>query len=148
MNNLKFSQDESADSDSCGSVVVIAWNEEKLVLIRKAGQPTWELPNSELLEDESTTDAAERIMYEYTGAEEFQLYPVDYFSYSEGKITKEGMLFTAEILDYDDLPSQSEVEEILLFDELPEESELSFPFLHPELYKHVLDYLKNSINNL
>jgi len=147
MHDLKFSQDEQPEPDSCNLVVVIAWNEEKLVLIRKNGNSTWEFPYSELAEEESATDAAERVMYEFTGAEEFQLYPVSHFSFSEDNRVHRGVLFTAEIMDYDDLPVENEVEEILLFDELPPESELSYPQLHLELYNHVLDYLKNTINN-
>lgn len=148
MKDLQFYQNEPDEPENCNLVVVIAWNEEKLVLVRKTDSQTWEFPYSGLNVDEISTDAAERIMYEFTGAEEFHLFPVTAFSYLEGKELKNGMLFTAEIIDYDDLPNESLIEEILLFDELPDESELSSPFLHPELYKRVLDYLKNSVNNI
>jgi 8-oxo-dGTP diphosphatase len=147
MENLQFNQDELSESDSCNEIVIIAWNEDKLVLVRKIGMETWELPCSELIDDETATDAAERVMYEQTGAEEFQLYPITAYTCNEGWNEKSGMLYTAEILDYDDLPPESEVEEILLFDELPDGEDLTQPFLHPELYKFVLESMRNSVDS-
>ena len=148
MKDLQFSQDEPSESASCDEIVVVAWHEDQLVLVRKNDEETWSFPACEPAEDEDAADAAERVMYEQTGAEEFQLYPLTYYSYTEGRQERNGQLFTAEIIDYEDLPEESEITEILLFDELPEESDLSNPFLHPELYKYVLECLRNSISNI
>lgn len=121
--------------------VVCAYLDGKLVLVKHQNRDTWEIPGGHLEEGESSREAAERELYEETGADGFIMYEVCEYSVTYEGETKNGALFLAVITDYDELPDESEIEEVELFEDLPEN--LTYYIVQPKLYAKVLEYIKS-----
>lgn len=117
------------------SVAVIAARyQNKWVFCRHKDRTTWEIPGGHREPEETIEEAARRELWEETGAVEFTLQPL--WPYS---VTRYGMLYFAEISELGPLPESSEIAQIQMLDTLPEE--LTYPFIQPELYRHVQDWL-------
>ena len=114
-------------------VVIISTYRGKLLLSRHRERTTWEFQGGHIEKKESPLEAAERELYEESGALEYEIKPLcDYMvrdpDTGEGD---GGMLLTAEIQSLGNLP-ESEIGEFRSFDYMPED--LTYPDILPVLF--------------
>ena len=106
------------------------------MLSRHRQRSTWETQGGHVEPGETPQEAAERELYEESGAVEYDIRALcDYWAGDE--TTGEGatgMVFHAEIHRRESLP-QSEMAEVRLFDALPEN--LTYPAITPELFGYL-----------
>ena len=107
------------------------------MLSRHKQRTTWETQGGHVEPGETPLQAAERELYEESGALRYDIRPLcDYWAGDEitGKGAT-GMVFHAEIHALGEMP-ESEMAEVHLFDGLPEN--LTYPAITPELYAYLL----------
>ena len=118
-------------------VVVLSTYGSKLMLSRHKQRTTWETQGGHVEPGETPLQAAERELFEESGALRYEIRPLcDYWAGDE--ITGEGatgMVFHAQIHALGPMP-QSEMAEVRLFDGLPEN--LTYPAITPELYAYLI----------
>lgn len=117
-------------------VVILSTMRGKILLSRHRLRTTWETQGGHVEPGESPQKAAERELYEESGAVRYDIRPLcDYWAGDE--ITGEGatgMVFHAEIHELGPMP-ESEMEETQLFDALP--VNLTYPEITPELFAYL-----------
>lgn len=127
--------------------VIFSRYQGKWVYCRHKERCTYEVPGGHRELGETIEMAARRELYEESGAVDYDIKPVCVYSV-EGKTMVNqsgeesfGMLFYADILRFEELPSY-EIEEVRLFEDLPEE--LTYPLIQPVLLKKLQEnnYIK------
>ena len=124
----RYALGEVAD-DRLTYVVIAARYQDHWVFCRHKDRDTWELPGGHIVPGETPQQAAERELWEETGAVEFTLTPVCAYS-----ITRFGMVYFAEITKLEPLPKH-EIAEICLVDVPPQN--LTYPAPHAKFYDWV-----------
>jgi len=118
-------------------VVILSTMQGRLLLSRHKQRTTWETQGGHVEPGESPFEAAERELYEESGAVRYDIRPLcDYWAGDER--TGEGatgMVFHAEIAELGGMP-ESEMAETRLFDALPDN--LTYPAITPELYQYLM----------
>ena len=111
--------------------VIIAKHEGKLLWCRHQDRTTWEVPGGHIEEDETAIEAAARELQEETGAVNFTLTPVCWYSAfcANSEPHSVGLLCTAEVHSFGEL--HSEISEVQPFDVMP--SNLTYPQIQPFL---------------
>lgn len=113
-------------------VVCVSRYKGKWVFCKHKQRDTWEIPGGHIEAGEDYKEAAQRELYEETGATDIILEPVCLYS-----ISSFGMLCFAEITNLGDLP-ESEIEKIGFFEDIPEN--LTYPDSHKLLFEKVKEY--------
>jgi len=116
-------------NDQLTYVVIAARHQEHWVFCRHRERTTWELPGGHIEPGETPMQAAERELWEETGALKFTLTPICIY-----EITRYGMVFFAEIEEMGQLP-QSEIAEVRFVDVPPRD--LTYPAPHSKFYDWV-----------
>jgi len=127
-----YAMDEVADELLFAAVIVSRYR-GKWVLCRHKARGKWEVPGGHREKGETILAAAERELFEETGAKRYKITPICPYS-----LTRYAMLFFAEIEEFGELP-ESEMERIDFFAELPQA--LTFPTLHTALVDKVREVL-------
>jgi len=130
---------EIRDED-CVFVVMVSRHNNKWLIIKHKERRTWEIPGGHRESLETLDQAARRELFEETGAEELELFPISIYSVYNGRDISFGMLFYAEVAKIGKLPD-SEIGEIKLMDNLPQ-ANLTYPQIYPSLFKKVIEYLQ------
>ena len=105
--------------------VIVGKYEGKWVLCQHKKRTTW----------------ARRELYEESGAQEFQLYPIGAYGVKQkreasGLVEEDfGMLYFAKIFSFQPLPQNFEMKRVELFDTLPQE--MTYPHIQPFLVEMV-----------
>lgn len=121
--------------------VVLAKEGGKFLWCRQKGKTTWEIPGGHIEPGETPEQAAQRELFEETGAEEFAIRPIfDYWAKDE-KGESTGVVFLAEITRRGSIPP-SEMEEIRAADEIP--GEWSWPQIHPKILGHYRELVEEA----
>ena len=117
--------------------VIIARHKNKWVFCKHRERDTLEVPGGHREEGETLLQAAERELYEETGATEFTLTPVCVYSVKgKTRVNKSedtvsyGMLYAAEVTAFEP-ELHSEIEKIIITDSLPEN--WTYPLIQPKL---------------
>lgn len=108
--------------------VLLSRFQESYLLSRRKGRDTWEMQGGHIEPGETPAMAAERELYEETGAVSFTLKNLcDYKGEEPGHDNYgSGAVFEAEISELGELPG-FEMEEIRLFEKFP--SKLTYPLI-------------------
>ena len=111
------------------------------VICKHKKRSTWEFPGGHREAGETIEAAAVRELYEETGAAEYRMVPVSVYSVTDQAQSGEkqaesfGMLFSAEISRFDQLPPTFEMEKIECFENPPDN--WTYPEIQPLLFQHL-----------
>ena len=121
--------------------VIVSQYKGKWVLCRHKERDTYECPGGHREVGENIFDTAKRELWEETGAIQFDIKPVCVYSVVIDSTETFGMLYFADIFEFEKLP-QLEIEKIELFDILP--SNWTYPLIQPLLIEKVESYNSNT----
>lgn len=116
--------------------VIIAGHNGKLLWCRHSSRQTWEIPGGHIEPGESALHAAARELQEETGAIDYTLTPICWYSAwrTDDVPHSCGLLCAAEVHSMGEL--HSEIAEVRLFDSMPKE--LTYPEIQPLLLDEAL----------
>lgn len=117
--------------------VIASRYKDKWVYCKHRERSTYEIPGGHREEGETPEEAAVRELKEETGAKRFDIFPVCVYSVKrEGEGESFGMLYFAEIREFEEKKPEFEIEKAELFDEPP--SEQTYPLIQPRLLEKVI----------
>ena len=127
--------DEAPDGLQQKYAVVIARYGGRLLWCRHRDRQTWEIPGGHIEPGESALEAAARELQEETGATDFTLQPVCWYSawHSDGMPHSCGLLCVADVHALGDL--HNEIAEVRPFDGVPDA--LTYPDIQSRLFEEV-----------
>ncbi|MBR3018644.1 MAG: NUDIX domain-containing protein [Clostridia bacterium] len=115
-------------------VVILTKHENKIVLSRHRSRDTWETQGGHIEAGETPVNAAKRELWEESGAEDYDIFPLcDYWAADEIS-SANGQVFVANVRRFGKMPD-SEMKEIGFFDSLPEN--LTYPDITPILFSRL-----------
>lgn len=124
--------------------VIVCSYKHQIVMVRHKQRTTIEIPGGHRERGESIMACAKRELWEETGAVNFDIQPRYVYGVKrDGEEESFGMLYTALISSFEDIPSNSEIKERILYHELPKIQDVSwtYPLIQPCLYEAVKQYL-------
>jgi 8-oxo-dGTP diphosphatase len=137
---VNFYDDGSVEDEKIIFVVIVSRYKGDWILVRHNDRKTWEVPGGHREFQEDLDQAARRELFEETGANDFDLFPVCIYSVSSEEKTSYGKLYLAEVKILGQLP-ESEIKEICFKRDFPQDN-LTYPLIQPFLYKKVTEYLQ------
>lgn len=117
--------------------VIISKFNGKWVFCKHKERNTFECPGGHREENELIDETAKRELWEETGALKYKINPVCAYSVDKDGEEVFGMLYFADIYEFEKIPL-FEIEKIELFDELP--TEWTYPLIQPLLIKQVMKH--------
>jgi 8-oxo-dGTP diphosphatase len=119
--------------------VISARYDTKWIFVRHQKRSTWEIAGGHIENGETSYEAAERELFEETGALKFNLVCIATYSVTIDGETGWGRLYLAEVSNIGPIPDISEIAEIKLLDHLPET--LTHPDIQPHLFNRTAEFL-------
>lgn len=135
---LKVHFYKTANDEVFQFAVIVSQYKGKWVFCKHRERNTYECPGGHREENEPIDETAKRELWEETGAKKYNLKPVCVYSVERDTEETFGMLYFADIIEFEKLPP-FEMEKIELFDELPEE--WTYPLIQPFLLEQVKKHL-------
>ncbi len=133
---LKVNFYQSIDDELLKFAVIVSKHNGKWVFCKHKNRNTYECPGGHREENESILETAKRELWEETGAINYHLEPVCVYSVEKDEEESFGMLYFADIFEFENLPAL-EIERIEFFDNLP--AEWTYPLIQPLLLKEVIN---------
>ena len=121
-------------------VVIAARYRGGWLFVRHRRRGGYELPAGHPEEGEDTVTAAVRELKEETGARDFIMEPVTYYTIDSGKGRQYGRLFYAEVETLGSITDNAEIEGVRSFRRIPRD--LSLPEVMSSLYRRASSYLR------
>ncbi len=115
--------------------VIVSKYKGRWVFCKHKERNTYECPGGHREENELIYNTAKRELFEETGAIKYILEPVCVYSVKKDNEESFGMLYFADIFEFDKLPDL-EIEKIEFFDELPKC--WTYPLIQPLLLKKAI----------
>lgn len=126
------------DASALQLVAIVSRMNEGWLWVRNKNRNSWELPGGHIEPGESPEKAANRELYEETGAIRYSIRQLfDYTVHFDGAVSY-GRLFYAEVTDLAPLP-ESEIAEVKIFKSFPQN--LTYKKLQPRLFELAIDYI-------
>lgn len=123
--------------------VICASYQGKWVLSRHKNRDTWETQGGHIEAGETPLECARRELYEESGIQDAELYPVcDYWGFNS-QACSNGMVFLAVVHSIGKLP-ESEMKETKVFETLPDK--LTYPLASPIMYAEAEKMLRSQLN--
>lgn len=144
MTAIRFCSPTEIENSLLQFVVIAARYQNHWVFSRHKERTTWDIPGGHREPGETIEEAAQRELWEETGAEKADIHTVCVYCVTKDGVTKYGMLFFADIAVMGVLPQAFEMEEVLLSDKLP--TELTYPDILPVLFEKVQGWLNLQSN--
>lgn len=116
-------------------VVIVAEYQGSFIVVKHKDRATWEIPGGHIEEGESLDRAAQRELYEETGALNFEFTPVAVYSVTREGAPSFGILYYSKVTELGKLPD-FEIEQVELVRRLPKS--LTYPQIQPELFDKVV----------
>ena len=116
-------------------VVCVSEYKGKFVFSYNKKRKGWEIPGGHVEEGETWEEAAQREMYEETGATKIEIEPVCVY-----KINSFALLCFCEIIEMEEISKEYEMEKVMLCDNLPQN--LTFPEAHTLYFDIVKRYIE------
>lgn len=132
---IKFSD---AQPGTISYVAIGARYAGKWLFIKHRERGGYEIPAGHPEEGEDEEAAAARELIEETGAQEFLLHHVSYYSVITSMETRHGRLFYAEVNSLGEIGDRDEVESIILSEKLPDN--VSLPLVMRSLFERLKNF--------
>ncbi len=127
------------DASALQLVAIVSCMNGNWLWVRNKIRNTWELPGGHIEPGESPVEAANRELFEETGAIRYSIKQLfDYTVRLDGAVSY-GRMFFAEITELGALP-HSEIGEVKAFKSIPEN--LTYKRVQPRLFEMAIEYLK------
>lgn len=115
--------------------VIVSVHNGKWVFCKHKNRSTYECPGGHREANETIYETAKRELWEETGAKKYRLKQVCVYSVKNETEETYGMLYFADILEFEELPPL-EIEKIELFDQLP--THWTYPLIQPLLIEQII----------
>lgn len=128
-------------------VVIVAFYNDKCIWVRKHKANSWEIPGGHVELGELVEEAAQRELWEETGATEFSLHSVCDFSIRSANGYSYNRLFFCKVTELDDIPD-FEIGERMFSNKIPKV--LTHGTIQPKLIEKALGVMglsKFELNN-
>ena len=122
-------------------VVIVAFYNDKCIWVRKRKGISWEIPGGHVEPGEMVEEAAQRELWEETGATEFSLVSVCDFSIRSVSGYSYNRLFYCKVTELDDIP-EFEIEERIFSNKIPQV--LTHGNFQPKLIEKVIEVMELS----
>lgn len=132
---LKVNFHEFVKDELLKFAVIVSVHNGKWVFCKHKNRNTYECPGGHREPNETIDETAKRELWEETGAKKYRLEQVCAYSVKNEAEETYGMLYFADILEFEELPPL-EIEKIELFDQLP--TDWTYPLIQPLLIKQIL----------
>lgn len=141
MTQVFFKNPGEVADEQLDFAVIMARMDGQWIFCRHKNRTTWEIPGGHREAGEAITDTARRELWEETGAEKAELYPLCVYGVDRDGEIRCGMLFYARVQVCGEIPPESEIGEIRLSDSLPEN--LTYPEIQPALMAYTEKLLES-----
>ena len=132
---LKVDFHEFVKDELLKFAVIVSVHNGKWVFCKHKNRNTYECPGGHREPNETIYETAKRELWEETGAKKYSLKQVCVYSVKNKDEETYGMLYFADILEFEELPPL-EIEKIELFDQLP--TDWTYPLIQPLLIKQII----------
>ncbi|MCE5235171.1 MAG: NUDIX domain-containing protein [Clostridiaceae bacterium] len=119
--------------------VIAARHEGRWVFCKHRERDTYECPGGRREAGERISDTAKRELWEETGAVRYDMEPVCVYSVDRDGDESFGMLYFAEIREFEKLPA-FEIERIEFFADLPEH--WTYPLIQPKILERAERFMR------
>ena len=117
-------------------VVIVAFYNDKCIWVRKRNAVSWEIPGGHVEAGELVEEAAQRELWEETGAKEFALHSVCDFSIRSANGYSYNRLFYCKVAELDEIP-EFEIGERMYSNKIPKV--LTHGAIQPKLIEKALE---------
>jgi 8-oxo-dGTP diphosphatase len=139
--DIEFLPAHLSDQTAYTFAIIVARYRNSWIWVRHRDRTTWELPAGHLEPGETADQAAQRELFEETGAISFDLESVVSYQGTYEGAAVFGKIFLAEIHELGELPD-FEIVEVHTFMDIP--LNLTYPNLQPQFYQYVMNQIDES----
>lgn len=136
---IRFFGPDTDESVAYAFAIIVSRYRGKWIWVKHKERMTWELPAGHIELGETPLEAAQRELFEETGALDYRMGPVVSYEGIFNGNQVFGMIFLAEILELGPLPD-FEIAEIGLFDGMPDK--LTYAKVQPVFFQYLIESIQ------